>query len=194
MNTIKKIIIAVLLLNIVILILLFFLGRVYIVKGIYLAYPICGILFSIAFLIILSIIKKMSSNNKFWMLFFIICILFASLLFSFIIFEIRKQLINNEKYYKISVEELSYENSLFVYEYNAMMENRGCLCIKINDYIYKKIPNTIYRIDSGYSLSKPDSFILMYNSETKLLNMKYKTNEDSDYIEKIITIDNWTYI
>lgn len=190
MNTIKKIIIAVLLLNIVILILLFFLGRVYIVKGIYLAYPICGILFSIAFLIILSIIKKMSSNNKFWMLFFIICILFASLLFSFIIFEIRKQLINNEKYYKISVEELSYENSLFVYEYNAMMENRGCLCIKINDYIYKKIPNTIYRIDSGYSLSKPDSFILMYNSETKLLNMKYKTNEDSDYIEKIITIDN----
>lgn len=194
MNIIKKIIIAALLLNIVSLILLFFLEKAYIVKGIYLAYPICGILFSIAFLIILSIIKKMSSNNKFLMCFFIIGILFISLLFSFTLFEIRKQLINNEKYYKISVDGLADGDSLFVYEYNAMMENRGCLCIKINDYIYKKIPDTIYQIDSGYSLSKPDSLIIIYNSETKLFNMKYKTNENSDYIEKIITIDNWAYI
>ena len=124
------------------------------------------------------------------MCFFIIGILFISLLFSFTLFEIRKQLINNEKYYKISVDGLADGDSLFVYEYNAMMENRGCLCIKINDYIYKKIPDTIYQIDSGYSLSKPDSLIIIYNSETKLLNMKYKTNENSDYIEKIITIDN----
>ena len=41
MNIIKKIIIVVLLLNIVSFILCFFLGRIYIIKGLYLAYPIC---------------------------------------------------------------------------------------------------------------------------------------------------------
>lgn len=50
----------------------------------------------------------------------------------------RKQLINNEKYYKISIEELTDEEYLYIYEYNSLMENRGCLCIKINNYIYKK--------------------------------------------------------
>ena len=189
MNIIKKIIIVVLLLNIVSFILCFFLGRIYIIKGLYLAYPICGILFSIVFLIILSIIKKMSSYNKFLMFFLVICILFISLIFSFIIYEMRKQLINNEKYYKISIEELTDEDYLYIYEYNALMENRGCLCIKINNYIYKKIPDTLYCIDSGYSLSKADGLILKYDSDTKTLDMKYKMNETSQYIEKTISLD-----
>lgn len=189
MNIIKKIIIVVLLLNIVSFILCFLLGRIYIIKGLYLAYPICGILFSIVFLIILSIIKKMSSYNKFLMFFLVICILFISLIFSFIIYEMRKQLINNEKYYKISIEELTDEDYLYIYEYNALMENRGCLCIKINNYIYKKIPDTLYCIDSGYSLSKADGLILKYDSDTKTLDMKYKMNETSEYIEKTISLD-----
>ena len=94
----------------------------------------------------------------------------------------RKQLINNEKYYIISLEELTDEDYLYIYEYNALMENRGCLCIKINNYIYKKIPDTLYCIDSGYSLSKADGLILKYDSDTKTLDMKYKMNETSEYI------------
>lgn len=189
MNIIKKIIISVLLLNIVGIIFFFFLGRFYIVKGLYLAYPICGILFSITFLLILSIIKKRGLKNKCLMCFSIIGIIITFLLCSYITLEIRKNLIDNEKYYIINIDELSDEDSFIIYEYNAFMENRGCLCIKVNDYIYKKIPDTNYCIDSGYSLSKPDSLILKYNSKDKTLNMKYKMNEKSEYIEKIVIIN-----
>ena len=59
----------------------------------------------------------MSSYNKFLMFFLVICILFISLIFPFIIYEMRKQLINNEKYYKISIEELTDEEYLYIYEY-----------------------------------------------------------------------------
>lgn len=188
MKILKRIGITVVVFNICVLVLRFFVFRMYIIKGLYSTHFICSIGISVAFLIILLIIEKMYSKHKLLITLVTIGISVFTLLCSYVVLEMRPYLIDDQKFYSIDIEGLSDENQISLYEYDGFLEKRGCLCIKINDYIYKGIYGTSYRIEGGYSLTNPNSLILDYNPEEGTLNMKYRINENEKYIEKTIPL------
>ena len=103
--------------------------------------------------------------------------------------EIKKELHDEEQFCNISVEGISNKYEIILYEYNSFRSNSGCLCVKINNTIYKRIPGTNYSIESGCSLTTSNNLIVNYDPKSKILIMKYRWKENIDYSEKII---NWS--
>ncbi len=96
----------------------------------------------------------------------------------------------NAKFYDISINNLSKNHEIVLYEFNSIRGKFGCLCVKENKYIYKKIENTDYAVESGSTLLENENLILNYNEESNELIMKYKFSPNSDeYLEKVITLD-----
>lgn len=94
----------------------------------------------------------------------------------------------NAQFYDININNLSPKHEIVLYEFNSFRGKFGCLCIKENEYVYKKIENTDYAVESGSTLSDKNNLILNYNAETKELIMKYKFSPDSEYTEQIARI------
>lgn len=178
-----------LIIGVCLLVVMFFVQRRFVIKGFSNLYILFGIIISAAGALAVNTLERFS-ERKILVVVYSVIIVVSGLFICFVANGISRNLCENEKFYSLSVTGYSEVKRIVLYEYNALMENRGCLCIKVNDHIYKKIPDTLYRVDSGYSLSKPDSLILKYNSESKTLNMKYKMNEKSEYIEKVVFIDD----
>ncbi len=147
------------------------------------AYNICGIVISGVALCIFAVIKKLYENHKVLMAMSVIIMIFITVLACFVICGIKKLYRDDEHFYCISVNGLSDEYEVTLYEYNDFLSNSGCLCIKVNDFIYKKIPGTHYSIESGHSLAEPGNLMLDYDSETGVLTMKYTSGTGSEYIE-----------
>lgn len=164
-----------------------FIIQFFIIKSFSVAYTICGIVISGASLCTFIIIKKLYEKHKVLMALSAFMMIFITFLSCFVICGIKDQLRDDEHFYGISVNGLSDEYEVTLYEYNAFLSNSGCLCIKVNDFIYKKIPGTHYTIESGHSLTDPGNLILDYDSETGVLIMKYTSGTGSDYIENTTT-------
>lgn len=175
--------------GICLLLIMFFVKRRYVIIGFSLLFIVFGVIILATGLLVVHMFERFS-KKKILISVCSVLIIFISLFVCFVAKGISSVLCTDETFYIQQITGYSVDKIVVLYEYNAIMENRGCLCIKVNDYIYKKIPDTFYRIDSGYTLSKPDSLILKYNSESKILNMKYKMNEKSEYIEKEVFIDD----
>ena len=187
-KNIKKILFSFLILNICFFIIWMFASQAFVIKGFTIAYPICGIIISTTSLIIFLEIRKIHSEHRISMVFVTFGTILISLLSCCLILGMKKQFREDERYYDVYVEGLSESETITLFEYNAFLQNCGCLCIKVNNYIYKITPNTFYCIDSGYSLSKQESLILDYNPKDGTLNMKYRINENEKYIEKTIPL------
>lgn len=186
-NDIKKILIV----AFVIMICLFMIGsfiiQFFIIKGFSVAYIISGIVISGTALSIFTVIKKLYENHKVLMSISVIIIISITFLACFVTCGIKEIYRNDEHFYSLSVDGLSEECEVILYEYNAFLSNSGCLCVKVNDFIYKKIPGTHYTIESGHSLTESGNLILDYNSETGVLTMKYTSGTGSGYIENTTT-------
>lgn len=104
-----------------------------------------------------------------------------------IVYEIKKELHDEEQFCNISVEGISNKYEIILYEYNSFRSNSGCLCVKVNNTIYKRIPDTNYSIESDCSLTTSNNLIVKYDPKSKILIMKYRWKEDIDYNEKIIS-------
>lgn len=160
----------------------------FIIKGFSAVYILLGIVISVAGLLLLHVITKLSQNRKIMMILSMILIMLVSFFTCFVIKGINEQLVSDEKYYNLTIEGVPDEYNIILYEYNAFRANSGCLCFKVNNIIYEKIPDTSYSIESGYSLADPGNLILDYVSETETLTMKYRWKENSEYTEKSISL------
>lgn len=186
-NYIKKFSICILIISILLFTVEIFIGGKFIIKGFSLVYPICGIIISISLFFISVIIRKLNKKHKIFMNVLIFFSILIMLILCLITYGIKKQIKDNETIYDIYITDLSDKYEIKLYEYNAFQANSGYLCIKVNNYIYKRIPNTYYSIEPSYSLTNQDGLILNYNVNTNILSMKYKINSTSEYYENIIT-------
>lgn len=147
-------------------------------------YLISAIVVFVMILLCLIIIKN--KKEIFSVTAITICVLISfSTCFTFI--GISHSVHKDPRYYNMEVENLPSDCQIVLYEYGKFRGKSGCLCIKENKYVFRKIENTKYIIESG-SLSDENRLILNYNSETKELIMKYKFSLDSEYTVQIARI------
>lgn len=159
----------------------------YIIRGFFVSYILCGIIISAALLTGLKLADKLYKRKK--LLTAISAAILASVTFlsCFIIYEIKKSLHDEEQFYNLSVDGMDkYE--IILYEYNSFRSNSGCLCIKLNDLIYKRIPDTSYSVEAGHSLMDNGNLIIDYEPTTEILTMRYRWKEDSEYNEKAFRV------
>ena len=183
----KRILVFLFVLSIVIFLISVILSFFFIIKGFSVFYLLCGVLGTGAILLIYNNINSTIYVSKIRK-FIKSCLIIVVTLFIFIsLLGVKKITYNNERLYDLSIDNLlKYEVKL--YEHYYFRSNAGCLCFKLNEYIYLKIPNTNYRVDVNHTLSENNNLILNYNAETKELIMKYKFNPDSEYTEQIARI------
>jgi len=149
-------------------------------------YLICAIIILVFILICLKLTKI---QKRVISIIAITISLVTVFLTCFIFVDISHRLHRNPQYYDIKINNLPNDYEIVLYEYGAFRGKSGCLCIKINEYVHKKIENTKYTVATGITLSDPNNLILSYNAETNELIMKYKSSPNSDYTEQIAIID-----
>lgn len=149
-------------------------------------YLVCAVSVFSSLLICLKILNK---NKKIFSIISATFCLVITFLFCFASIGVSHNLHRNPRYYNVTINNLPNDYEIVLYEYGNLSTKSGCLCIKINDFIYKRIPGTHYMVESGNPLSDENNLILEYNAETKELIMKYKYKPESEYIEQIAIID-----
>lgn len=147
-------------------------------------YLICAIITFSSLLICLKIIKQ--KKRAISIIAAIVCLV-TTFLSCCIFIGISHRVYRNPRYYDVDINGLPGNYEIVLYEYSPFRGRSGCLCVKVNDFIYKKIPGTHYTIESGHSLTEPGNLILDYNSETGVLTMKYTSGTGSGYIENTTT-------
>lgn len=172
----------------------FFIGYImfvnkYIIRGFSVSYVICIIIILCMLLLCIKIVEKRSKISKILIILRILTLIVITAFSCSIVCEIKKELHDEEQFCNISVEGISNKYEIILYEYNSFRSNSGCLCVKINNTIYKRIPGTNYSIESGGSLTTSNNLIVNYDPKSKILIMKYRWKENIDYSEKII---NWS--
>lgn len=184
-NRIRKILFFAIAALICFLIIYLFSEKRYIIKGFSLVYIICGIIISAALLIGLKLADKFYKHKKILAVISTAILASVTFLSCFITYEIKKSLHDDEQFYNLSVDGIT---DIVLYEYNSFRANSGCLCIKINDIIYKSIPDTNYSIESGHSLMDNGNLIIDYDPATEAFTMRYRLKEDSEYIERTFRV------
>lgn len=186
-NRIRKILFFIISALICFLVIYLFSEKRYIIKGFSLVYIICGIIISAALLTGLKLADKFYKRKKILTVISTVILASVTFLSCFIIYEIKKSLHDDEQFYNLSVDGMDkYE--IILYEYNSFRSNSGCLCIKINNLIYKKIPDTNYSIESGHSLMDNGNLIIDYEPATEIFTMRYRWKEDSEYSERTFRV------
>lgn len=142
-------------------------------------YLLCLILILISLFVSSKIVEKDKRSSK---KITSICIISVTLLACWMFVSVSKSFHKNPQYYEIEIANIPDEREIVVYEYGTFRGKRGCLCVKINNFVYKRIKNTEYTIQSGTILE--NNLILSYNANTNQIHMKYKLTPDSEYIEQ----------
>lgn len=186
LKKLRNIFVCTFMLSIVIWIIAFILSQKYLIRGFSLFYPLFGLILSVAFLLIIEIIRKFNLNRKKQVIISSLITLVA-LVSCFYVLSFKEMLFTSDELYAVSVENLLSDNEIYLYEYLHLRSNEGMLCIKINDIFYLKLKETKYRIEPNHSLSDPKNMTLNYNEETGVLTMRYKRDEGSKYYENTTT-------
>ncbi|MBS7366025.1 MAG: hypothetical protein KIG31_05475 [Oscillospiraceae bacterium] len=134
-------------------------------------------------------VERYTEQNKIMIIFKSLMLATVTIFSCFMVCGLGNALRDEEQFYKISVDGISDKYEIILYEYNSVGGNSGCLCVKINNIIYEKIPETSYSIESGYSLTDSDNLVVDYDSEAKKLIMRYRWKENSEYCELISMIN-----
>ena len=113
-----------------------------------------------------KLVEKFYKHNKGLLIIRTFVLISITFLLCFTVCEIKRTLHDEERFYSVPVDGITDKYEIILYEYNSFRSNAGCLCVKINNLIYKRIPNTEYSIESGHSLTESDNLILDYDSKT----------------------------
>lgn len=160
----------------------------YIIKGFSSAYILCGVIASGASLIVILIWEKHRSKKIVFNIIETIVVSGTALFSCFAVCRIDKMLCDDMNFHSLTVDGISDERELTLYEYNGFRSMSGCLCFKVNDFVYEIIPDTHYSVETDYSLIYPDSLLLDYNPDTGALTMKYRCRENGEYYENSATL------
>lgn len=185
MKLLKRILICMILICILLFVLNMTIAKDIIIIEYLSTYLFCAVIVFTFFLLCLILIKN--KNEVFSAITIIICFL-ISFSTCFTMIGISRRLHKNPQYYNVKIENLPSDYEIVLYEYGKFRGKSGCLCIKENKYVFRKIKNTKYNIMSG-TLSDENNLILNYNAETKELNMKYKFSSNSEYTEQTAIIE-----
>lgn len=149
-------------------------------------YLLCATILLCAINISLSIsTKEICTNSKKAKLFFKkFSVVVGSLFTCFIILSMDNYLHSQKRYYSISDESLPSNYNLIAYEYSSFRATSGCLCIQVNDFIYKVIPNSNYSTHYGYSAISSGEYSITYNNQNRKATFTYKLGKDSYYATK----------
>lgn len=188
-NRIKKLLFLSIICLIIFAVIYSFLVKRYVIRGFSFSYIICVIIIFCALLIGLNFVDKYIKQNNAAIIFKLLILAFVTVFSCFIVCGIGNALRDEEQFYNIPVDGISDKYEITLYEYNSFGSNSGCLCVKINDLIYKKIPETSYTIEYGYSLALPGNLAVDYDSETQKLFMRYRWKDSSEYCEVISMIN-----
>ena len=180
-KTIKKLLIMALAAIGILFVIYMYMNTSYVIKDSSFAYFICAFAIAGGTLLILHIIEKRFRNKKISTIIISVLLAVITLIFCCSALGIKRFLHGKESFYDINSDYISEE--LVLYEYDSVMSVRGCLCVRVNDFIYRIIPDTNYTTDPDICLADPDNMILDFNPDTKTLTMKYRTREGGDYIE-----------
>lgn len=151
-------------------------------------YLFCIICFCFSLLRCLKIIKEKAQQNKIFLTIKVNVILLITAFSVFIMVGTANSFHRDSNYYAVEVENIPADYEVTLYEFTSFRSCSGCLCLKINDYVYKKLDNTNYTIESGHSLMESGNLMLEYVKETNEIIMKYHWLSDSNYTEKITQI------
>lgn len=185
LKKIRNITIALLILTILSFVLLFVVSVKYVIKGFSLSYPLYGIVFLIAILLIIGIVNKFKTQKKHMML-LISLIAIVACFGCLVMTGMTRVFYGSKKIYKVSIDNYNSDN-VILYEYEHFMSLEGMLCVKVNDFIYLRVNETKYCVEYGHSLSNPDNIFLSYNEKTDVLTMKYKLSEDDLQISNTVS-------
>ncbi|MBO5164583.1 MAG: hypothetical protein J6B75_09145 [Ruminococcus sp.] len=186
LKKVRNIFVCTFMLSIVIWIIALIISQKYLIRGFSLLYPLFGAIFSIAFLLIIEIIRKVNLN-RIKQVIISSSIALCAFVCCFYVLGVDDMFFGSGELHAVSVENLPSDNEIYLYEYPHFRSNEGMLCIKINDIFYLKLIETKYRVELNHSLSDPKNMILNYNEKTGVLTMRYKRNEGSEYHENKIT-------
>lgn len=148
----------------------------------------CIMCFCFSLIRCLKIIQEKAQQNKIFLTIKIIVILLITAFSVFIIVGTANRFHRNSGFYAVEVENIPADYEVTLYEFASFRSRSGCLCLKVNDYVYKKLANTDYTIESGHSLMESDNLILEYVEETNEIIMKYRWLSGGNYAEKITQI------
>ncbi len=158
----------------------------YLIRGFSLSYPLYASVFSISFLFIIEIIKK-ANLSRITRVIISSLIAFGAFICCFFILGFNEMFYGSGKLYAVSVENLTAENEIYLYEYHHFNSNEGMLCVKKNDIFYLKLKETKYRVELNHTLSEPKNISLTYDKETGVLTMKYTHDKYGGYYENSTT-------
>lgn len=159
-------------------------GREYIIKGFALVYILCGIVIACALLAITLVMEKLR-RKKIRLIIITVLLVIVTLFSCEMLLGAKRMLFGNEKFYSTEIDGIE-DKEIVLYEYDAFRGYQGCLCIKINDFIYREIPDTWYNTED--SLLNPDMLTWDYDHDTKLLTMKYKSHENIEQYYEITAV------
>ena len=186
LKRIRTFFICTLILSIIIWIAALIITQKYLIRGFSLLYPIYGMIFSISCLFNIEIIKK-SNLSRIIRVIISSLIAFGAFVCCFFILSVNDVFFGSGELYAVSVENLTAENEIYLYEYHHFNSNKGMLCVKKNDIFYLKLIETKYRVELNHTLSDPKNILLIYDKETGVLTMKYTHDKYGGYYENSTT-------
>ncbi len=152
-----------------------------IVRGFSTSYIICGMIGTLFLYFCIKVIQTNIKKIRVIASCLILIIVYVFLCIPIMVWG--KWLKSDVKYHEIQIENLSYEYKIFVYEYKAFRGKAGCLCIEINPWIYKIIPDSNYVTEGSFSPIEEKAFFVNYDEVSNILNIKYKFSAEFDFLE-----------
>ena len=188
-SSIKKGLITVLFISILLLILYYsFIVKHYVIKHYSNIYAIFGIIITLALLLIINVFERLADRKIIKIISFIL-IICVSIFVGGVSYVIKGIICDEEIFYTPYVANYDGDPTIILYEYSGMQSKIGCLCIKENSIIYKKIQDSDYIIEGDCTLTDPNNITLTYNPNDHSLYMRYNWNKENGIHEKTIIID-----
>ncbi len=128
LKKIRTFFICTLILSIIIWIVALIITQKYLIRGFSLLYPIYGMIFSISCLFIIEIIKK-GKLKRVAQVVISSLIAFGTFICCFTILSVNAVFFGSGELYAVSVENLTAENEIYLYEYHHFNSNEGMLCV-----------------------------------------------------------------
>lgn len=93
-------------------------------------------------------------------------------------------------YYEQEIEGLPKKYTIVICERSGITSTTGFVCRKINNYLYKNIPNTSFAANSGFYPIETGNYTIEYNEEKKQIIFNHALGENEKMIPIIISISD----
>lgn len=133
----------------------------------------------ISVIFIAHIIAKRKSKIR--VIITIVCTIVMDAFLSLICLGLNNYFFRNPYLKEITIDNSSKDLVCYVWEYDAFRARNLYVCLKINEFVYKKIPGAEFSVEPGFDPLESDAFLATYDVEQKLLTIQYKIDEECNW-------------